>query len=156
VIDDICPDVVPGSCCDLDSSALQVAEEIGAHVAFQEEHMLNLERRERTHRAKKAKASCPPAGPCPGSAGEVTVLKGRGSWVVWRGERLLGRISFPIHWDPPCVAARCHHSGHLPKCSIALPISDENETRLIRWISDQDAHLTKASHMSAAPSDSFM
>ncbi len=61
---------------------------------------------------------------------------------------ILGRLTFPIHWYPPCISAQCLHAGHGSGCQISMECTTAAEEALIAWISDQDSYLTEVSRSS--------
>ena len=61
----------------------------------------------------------------------ITITKDSG-YTVFRGDKILGKLTFPIHWSPPCVSVRCLLHGSDCKCSLHL-VSGADEL-LIDWI----------------------
>ena len=102
----------------------------------------------RMERVRKAVKSSLVDMPCPPG---VEVRKGRSTWVVWRGDRILGRAAFPIHWHPPCVSGLCMHRGHGSKCRVSVPLEGNSDQRVIEWLAQQDSYLTLEEHQAAAP-----
>ena len=125
---------------DQDPISAELNEEFSAHLSFEMDIIRHMEA---VHRARgRAK---------PNPAAQVEVRKGRSHWVVWSGDRLMGKISFPIHWDPPCVAAHCYSPSHGDKCQLALPITSSNEQLLVDWLMAQDLHSSGPAHRAGGP-----
>ena len=80
----------------------------------------------------------------------VIVEKGRSGWSVWRGEDLLGKMSFPIHWQYPTIHMKCFHPDH-GHCTATLPSSDANEQKLVDWVSKQDSSTGGRLHKTQVP-----
>jgi hypothetical protein len=79
------------------------------------------------------------------------VSVGRYDWVIWRGQRIIGRLTFPIHWNPPCVVAHCHHRGHGGHCQATSFLTAVSDELLIDWLACQDKYTSGESHMGRAP-----
>ena len=112
---------------------------------FAEALTSEMETFRRLARVKRAQAGTPV------QANEIFVQKARNFWVVWLGSRIMGRITFPIHWDPPCVSGHCMHPGHGPNCRLSVPIRGTGTDELVvNWIAQQDSFLTREAHHRAA------
>ena len=122
----------------------EIGQENGEYLALELEAMKRLEQVQKAIRTK----------PGDKPADDIVVEKGRSHWTVWKQNRVLGKLTFPIHWEPPCVCAVCFHPSHSTDgnpCMLALKISDENEDALVHWLSSQDNFLSKLSHRHSGP-----
>ena len=110
-----------------------------------------LEAFKRMARVKRAKST---RGSPPAVSDDIFVQKTKGAHVVFKGSRIMGRVSFPIHWYLPCVSGMCLHPSHGTKCRVNLPCDAHADEHIVAWISRQDEFLNAEDHLAERPQSS--